>query len=120
LDYESHRKRRLETCVYRVVVCLEEFAQSIDGFGVHREITEEVNKILVAHASLDQLKCVLLQRRVHSIGQTANGCDLNRVCRRILKEFSAASYAGAPVCSTAVQNVTFNRSAGMEEVSPAI
>jgi hypothetical protein len=26
---------------------------------------------LAAHASLDQLKCTLLQRRVHSIGQTA-------------------------------------------------
>lgn len=56
---------------HRVVVCLEEFTRSIDGFAVHRETTEEVNEILVAHASLDQLKCTLLQRRVHSISQTA-------------------------------------------------
>ncbi|SRR6266403_330884 len=54
-----------------VVVGLEEFAHSIDGFGVHRKPTEKVNEILVAHACLDQLKCTLLQRRVHSIGQTA-------------------------------------------------
>lgn len=85
LDDILHRKRRLETCVYlstgkqkknqrgsaekrqcegksshRVVVCLEKFAQSIGGFGVHRETTEEVNEILVAHAGLDQLKCALL------------------------------------------------------------
>lgn len=60
-----------ETSAHRVVVCLEELAQSMGGFWVHSKPTEEVNKILVAHAGLDQLKCTLLQRRVHSIGQTA-------------------------------------------------
>ena len=99
LDDVLHRKRRLETCVYlstsrqdknqrrtaekqrnidakkisshRIVVCLKKFTRSIDGFAVHSKTTEEGNEILVAHASLDQLECTLLQRRVHSISQTA-------------------------------------------------
>jgi hypothetical protein len=56
---------------HRVVVPLEKFTQSDDDFRVGRQATEEVDKILVAHAGQDKVECSLLQRRVHGGSKTS-------------------------------------------------
>jgi hypothetical protein len=105
---------------HSVVVLLEKVAQSDDGFRVGREATEEVDKVLVAHAGLDKVECSLVQRRVHGGSKTSTGgqsviynsskvINYKAYMAAILMEgvggfsktFSSASYAVAPVCTTA-------------------
>jgi len=82
-EFNGDRKRASqEKNSHRVVVLLEKFAQSDNGFRVGREATEEVDKILVAHTGLDKVERLLVQRWVHGASETSTGGQVSSTALR--------------------------------------